>query len=402
MNRTEFLNIIRDPSPSREKIGGLGELVDLFPYFQGAHLLLLKMLHDTVDVKFSTQLRKSAIYIADRKVLYYHISGTAIETQPVTDIKDTAADDAFSGLSAEIQAAGLPSAEEDGQKSNVGIPPAWSEAVMTESEDYQATETETVPVPEPEDMLSIPIPESDEAEPSSVSSEEQISRAEVSGIISDETLESRTETVNAEEPIDQEQSVLDSGLSSEDVIREIEDVSTEVTTTSHPIILSDEMDDDQVRISMMMIEQEQEPEEEDIFYMDPGFSLPEKQAELLELESDEPQQQEAGTLAQDDYGSTSAIEPGKMSESDLIDIFIMTNPRIEPRKEKTNAPVEDVSVSSVEEKGGFVTETLASIYLSQGYYSKAIDIYRKLSLKFPEKSSYFASLIEKVHELIKK
>ncbi len=89
-------------------------------------------------------------------------------------------------------------------------------------------------------------------------------------------------------------------------------------------------------------------------------------------------------------------------QADLIDMFISTNPRIETNREKSNLPVEDISKPFVEEQGGFVTETLAKIYISQGYYSKAIDIYEKLCLKFPEKSSYFASQIEKVNELLKK
>ena len=42
------------------------------------------------------------------------------------------------------------------------------------------------------------------------------------------------------------------------------------------------------------------------------------------------------------------------------------------------------------------TETLARIYLEQGYEDEAKDIYSKLSLRYPEKSVYFASLIEKL------
>jgi len=41
-----------------------------------------------------------------------------------------------------------------------------------------------------------------------------------------------------------------------------------------------------------------------------------------------------------------------------------------------------------------VTETLALIYVEQGYYQEAAEIYRKLSLQSPEKSAYFASLID--------
>jgi len=38
------------------------------------------------------------------------------------------------------------------------------------------------------------------------------------------------------------------------------------------------------------------------------------------------------------------------------------------------------------------------LYLRKGNYNKAIQIYEKLSLKFPEKSSYFANQIEKIKQ----
>ena len=49
----------------------------------------------------------------------------------------------------------------------------------------------------------------------------------------------------------------------------------------------------------------------------------------------------------------------------------------------------------------FYTETLAQIYVEQGYYDIAIKIYSKLSLAYPEKNAYFATLIEKLQKAIK-
>ena len=48
--------------------------------------------------------------------------------------------------------------------------------------------------------------------------------------------------------------------------------------------------------------------------------------------------------------------------------------------------------------GEFCTETLARIYLEQGYRQEALDIYSKLSLRYPEKSVYFAALIEEINK----
>ena len=46
----------------------------------------------------------------------------------------------------------------------------------------------------------------------------------------------------------------------------------------------------------------------------------------------------------------------------------------------------------------FCTETLARVYLEQDYPEQAIDIYSKLSLRYPEKSVYFAALIDEINK----
>lgn len=261
---------------SRQSLGEVYELVDIFPYFQSAHLLLLKGLHDNADVKFESQLKNSAIHIADREVLYYLLAEKPVE------------------------------------------------------------------VVEPQkEIIEVQIPEPAEA----------------------------SET---------EQTVIESARNSIELISEYERISD----------MSQNQDD-------------QDQEEESIFYMDPGFSLSE-QDDLLELDLDINKKYDEDDNAIEAEVKTVLEKPsGKQLQADLIDRFIIANPRIEPNREKTNVPVEDISKPYTEEKGGFVTETLARIYVSQGYYSKAIDIYEKLSLKFPEKSSYFASQIEKVKEHIK-
>jgi hypothetical protein len=45
-----------------------------------------------------------------------------------------------------------------------------------------------------------------------------------------------------------------------------------------------------------------------------------------------------------------------------------------------------------------VSETLAQIYIDQMLYHKAIATYKKMMLKFPEKSRYFASQIEQLEK----
>jgi hypothetical protein len=55
-------------------------------------------------------------------------------------------------------------------------------------------------------------------------------------------------------------------------------------------------------------------------------------------------------------------------------------------------------VDAVTEDLQLYTETLAQIYAEQGYYEQAKHIYSKLILAYPEKSAYFATLIQKIEE----
>ena len=171
--------------------------------------------------------------------------------------------------------------------------------------------------------------------------------------------------------------------------------------TSHQVMIATESDNTEPAGVVLLLEEETSPSDEKVFFMDPGFSIPER-SDLLELDLDE--DIDVGYLPEENKTENQdgiKVNSRKLLQSELIDKFITANPRIEPVRDKSDQPIEDKSNQFSEEKGGFITETLAKIYVNQGYYSKAIDIYEKLSLKFPEKSSYFAAQIEKVKELIK-
>jgi hypothetical protein len=93
---------------------------------------------------------------------------------------------------------------------------------------------------------------------------------------------------------------------------------------------------------------------------------------------------------------TENITEEKKKKTELIDRFIETNPRIPALDKEKNTPTK----SFIEEDNTYLmTETLARVYLEQKKYSKAIQAYEILILKYPEKSSFFADRILDIKSL---
>lgn len=92
-------------------------------------------------------------------------------------------------------------------------------------------------------------------------------------------------------------------------------------------------------------------------------------------------------------------EDGRRKKNlEILDKIIATNPGpIRVREEKFFTP-ETKAKESLIENEHLVTETLARIYALQGNTTKAIRAYEILSLKYPQKSAYFATLILKLRQ----
>ncbi len=120
----------------------------------------------------------------------------------------------------------------------------------------------------------------------------------------------------------------------------------------------------------------------------------------LEVANESRRQTEKQSETEEQYKKTEAKKKPDKTKSQIIEEFIKNEPSISrPRAEFYN-PVSKAK-QSVTDSQNIVSETLAKIFYDQGHLEKAIKIYQKLSLKFPEKSSYFAALIKKAEKELK-
>ncbi len=97
-------------------------------------------------------------------------------------------------------------------------------------------------------------------------------------------------------------------------------------------------------------------------------------------------------------------EESSDKKTSLIDSFLesgMKKRRMAPLKPQDKSDeIVDISAKSLQENEDLMTETLANIYIKQEHFFKAIDIFDRLRLKYPEKNLYFARRIKELEQQI--
>jgi len=105
-------------------------------------------------------------------------------------------------------------------------------------------------------------------------------------------------------------------------------------------------------------------------------------------------------MAGGDYFSRVELDTTPLDPELPLDRFITEKPSL--LKSNINSrgrDVESVDELALDENfddSGFYTETLAKIYSEQGFYKRALEVYAKLILLYPEKNSYFATLVQEL------
>lgn len=100
-------------------------------------------------------------------------------------------------------------------------------------------------------------------------------------------------------------------------------------------------------------------------------------------------------------GETNAVTPTPCDTDvvgdtlSIIEEFLVKGEHRITTDDRTPEEIMGANLRELPEDDELITEELAEIYMNQGLTGQAIEIYRRLSLLNPEKSVYFAVLIEK-------
>jgi len=375
MNVKDFTYFLEHPTKVVEPIHTkhLEDIIDEYPYFQAARALHLKGLKNLNSYKYNKALKVTAAYTTDRDVLFEFITS-----------KDFLQFDPTKSTIAEIEENKEVEIIEEVEKT-----PTVDQIEIVEKEDSSITQEEVNIPDEPTEEVEVTEIEFTETDASDI-----IIAATTAALIApsdDKPLPQNEE--DADKILDpalfqsknpdntEDENALDIGKPLSFDAKEKYSFSEWLSLASKkPLEKSEENIVEDVN---------EDVHEENI----------EPQAEVKESKIEK-----TISKAQEQKVTPKPIRKPKVKSEaikkkyDRIDKFIASNPKIVPTEQSA---VIDISSSSRIDHNELMTETLARVYLEQKKYKNAIQAYKILSLKYPEKSSFFADRIKTVEKLRK-
>jgi len=455
MFQEEYNTIIQNPASIMDiSLADIKGIAERYPYCQTAHVIYAKKLRELNSPLFDQQVKRAAVAVYDRNALYQYLEQVVTQQEP-----------AMAGYGHENEHQAEPVFENEFIETMVEqdemvmpfetlVPNSESPIDISIAEKNEFAPIAIVFAPEPPEIVDEnPVLAAEiEAIPelsSEVQPEVIIVTPMVGDLIKDEEVMLVEEEVVLDEIIDNEQ-VMNSNLPEKaidnsvhaDIINEIPELNEEVqpemldieqaAATDEALLLeevspiADEILLDEL-LAETKVEADWQQDEASFDDDEPLFDLP-----AYDIE------RELGTLAEADkyelFIRKQAV-PEK-AEEEFVDSFVGWLERLgSPSKGKLvemkagNKPVKkylqaspvagksnesaqqekvideiiagELARKSLQMNDQLVTETYARILVMQGKYQKAVEMYMKLSLLKPQKSDYFAALIDQLKKRIK-
>jgi tetratricopeptide (TPR) repeat protein len=339
MNPDLLQQYIAKPSTLNKKsLFVLNELTEQFPYCQTVQILFVKNLHNLNHFQYSSRLKLGAAYATDRKVLHDLINSINHEEEEVlVNTLEAVNDTPITSVSPEETAKEI------------------IESIITKIAAEQKIE--------PPILTAAEIVEARLAE---INKAHHIENLLVT--------ESEKETIAIIPAVDYK---IDEPIIAEPLIKE------KIVVEEKKEVEQEEIDDEVV--------EEVKTADKNEFHSFSEWLKNKKESATTVVEE---KKTEEKTLINSQPKPVIQKNESKPYQ-DLIERFIETEPRIQPTKGTFYSPVNMARQSAVD-NDDIISETLAKIYYQQGNLQKALNMYEKLSLKYPEKIIFFAAQIETI------
>jgi hypothetical protein len=337
MQQQQFIDIIKQPHHIESAhLADLEVLVKEYPFFESAHLLYTKGLYKYQAINYSKQLRKTAIVANSRSVLYELLHKVEISSTKLVEVAPEAI--------AEVKT--IEPLEEP--KKTMG-------SVSVTNNDIKVIYVNTV-------------------SSTTINTEKEVVEKEV-----------KNEELDIVKSIENETEVPVQDFDIEKLNKNIEQEISKGIIQSY-------VQTDIIKTPELAKEEKTEPSS----FTD-WLKTVQKEAHTFQIET-KTESTDVEKITKKEIEKPKIDKKSTVfdQKKQLIDKIIESDPgRIKLGSNKFFTPATDAKQSLLENEH-LVTETLAKIYALQGNISKAIRAYEILSLKFPQKSVYFASLIEKL------